>query len=249
MKSEQIECGRLYKDLAFLMPIITPPEEYAEEASYWRAVLREKLGEGRHDILELGSGGGHNLSHLTGDFVATAVDLSEPMLAQCRKLNFEVETHVGDMRHVRLGRRFSAVLIHDAISLMVTETDLSKTFETAAAHLKPGGIIITAPDHFAESFYSPTTETATHHAQGMDVTYFEFTHDPDPADTAIESIMVFLINDQKGLRVEYDRHIMGLFPKSTWIHLLEQAGFAVEQRSFVLKDFDRPYELLVGVMR
>jgi hypothetical protein len=132
---------------------------------------------------------------------------------------------------------------------MVTETDLLQTFETTAMHLKPGGVIVTAPDFFTESFHSPTIETVTHHAEGMDVTYTEYTHDPDPDDTTIESVMTFFIHDQEGLRVEFDRHIMGLFPKSTWIHLLEQAGFAVEQREFVLKDFDRPYELLVGVMR
>ena len=59
---------RLYNDLAWLWPVISPPEEYADESGYWRRALWGKLGEGRHRILELGSGGGHNLSHLTRFF-------------------------------------------------------------------------------------------------------------------------------------------------------------------------------------
>ena len=43
---------------------------------YFRDVIREELGPGRHKLLELGVGGGHNLSHLISDFDCTAVDLS-----------------------------------------------------------------------------------------------------------------------------------------------------------------------------
>ena len=68
---------RMYDELAHLWRLISPPEDYADEARYWRDALRAKLGSGRHEILELGVGGGNNLSHLTSEFQATAVDLSE----------------------------------------------------------------------------------------------------------------------------------------------------------------------------
>ncbi len=51
---------------------------------------------------------GHNLSHLTFEFDAVAVDISEAMLEECRKLNPGVELHLGDMRSVRLGKKFPA---------------------------------------------------------------------------------------------------------------------------------------------
>ena len=65
---------RLYYELAYLWPIISPPEEYAEEAGHLHDAIRDKLGPGRHELLELGVGGGHNLSHLTAQFECTAVD-------------------------------------------------------------------------------------------------------------------------------------------------------------------------------
>ena len=83
----------------------------------------------------------------------------------------------------------------------------------------------------------------------MDLTYFEYTHDPDPADNSVESIMVYLIRDSDGLRIELDRHLTGLFSLSTWIDLMERAGFDAEKRSFHLKTFDIAYDLLVGVLR
>ena len=52
------------------------------------------------------------------------------------------------MRSIRLGRTFKAVLIHDAISYMLTEGDLGDAFGTARAHLEPGGVLIVAPDWF-----------------------------------------------------------------------------------------------------
>src|SRR3990172_3701766 len=152
MESRDVPLNRLYDDLAYLWPLMSQPEEYAEEAAHWRANLREMLGPGRHEILELGVGGGHNLSHLTADFAAVAVDISEKMLAYSRKLNPSVEHHVGDMRTVRLGRKFKAVLIHDAVSHMLSENDLLAVFNTAAAHLDSDGILITTPDYFRETF-------------------------------------------------------------------------------------------------
>ena len=88
-------------------------------------VIREELGVGRHKLLELGVGGGHNLSHLIAEFDCTAVDLSPDMLALSKGLNPGVEHHVGDMRNIRLGKIFDAVLVHDAASYLLTEQDLS----------------------------------------------------------------------------------------------------------------------------
>ena len=66
---------RLYNELAYLWPVISPAEDYAVEALYWLRAIRSKLGPGRHSLLELGVGGGHLLSHLTPRHQAAAVDV------------------------------------------------------------------------------------------------------------------------------------------------------------------------------
>ena len=249
MDPDRIKLNRLYHDLAYLWPLVSPPEDYAEEAEYWRLTLREMLGPGRHDILELGVGGGHNLSHLTSDFDATAVDISPKMLAHSKRLNPSVKHLRGDMKSIRLGRKFEAVLIHDAISYLLTEDDLRATFATAASHLQPGGILITTPDHFRESFRAPYVDYATHATANGPFTYSEYADDPDPADTTMRTIYVYFIQQHGHLRIELDRHITGLFSKSTWASVMTETGFAFEERLYHLGEEDVEYVMLVGKLR
>lgn len=248
MKPREIKQNRLYDDLAYLWPLISTPEDYAVEAQNWRETLRSKLGPGRHEILELGVGGGHSLSHLTGDFQATAVDSSRGMLMHSAKLNPTVEHQVGDMRTVRLGKRFKAVIIHDAIDYMLSEADLRATFATAAVHLEPGGVFITAPDHFRETYRDPRVHSSTRSDGKTELTFIEFDYDPDPDDTTVESIMLYLIREGGELRVELDRHVTGLFPLRTWLDLMAEAGFAVEQFPCRHGDDPRQSVLLIGTM-
>ena len=171
---------RLYADLAHLWPLMSPPEDYADEGARLRSELRARLGPGRARLLELGTGGGHLLHHLAGEFEATAVDLSEAMLAHSRRLNPGVAHHVGDMRTVRLGATFDAVLIHDAIDYMRTEDDLRAAFATARAHLRPGGLFLAIPDDYVETFTSPRIAHETRRKDGAELTYVEYSTDPDP---------------------------------------------------------------------
>jgi methyltransferase family protein len=237
---------RLYTDLAPLWPVISPPAGYAAEARYWREALRAALGPGRHAILELGVGGGNNLSHFVSEFEATAVDLSEGMLAHSKRLNPGVTHVVGDMRTVRLGRRFRAVLIHDAIDYLLTEDDIRATFATATEHLEPGGVLVCAPDWFRETF--PAPRATLHGPRGSDpqVTFLEYAHDPDPADTTIETVFVFVIRRGGKAEVIEDRHTQGLFPVATWMRLLAEAGFAAERRPYAVHEDGHPAWLLVG---
>ena len=78
------------------------------------------IGDAR-TLLELGSGGGNNASHLKTRFDCTLTDISPEMLALSRSLNPECEHLEGDMRTLRLGREFDVVFIHDAISYLTTE--------------------------------------------------------------------------------------------------------------------------------
>jgi SAM-dependent methyltransferase len=236
----------MYGDLAHLWPPVSPPEGYAAEAVHWRAALRAHLGPGRHAILEFGVGGGNNLSHLTADFDATAVDLSEGMLAHSRRRNPGVAHRVGDMRSVRLGRRFAAVLVHDAVSYLTSEDDLRATFATAAAHLEPGGVFVCAPDWYRETFDGPRVDV--HGPRGPDgaFTMVEYAHDPDPSDTTIEVRYVFFLRSGGRVAIETDRHLLGLFPLATWMRLLGEAGFAAEKRPYPVHADGHEAWLLVG---
>ena len=220
----------LYNELAYLWPVISPPEDYADEAVYWRNAIRERLGPGRHRLLDLGVGGGHNLSHLTAEFDATAVDISPQMLDLSRHLNPTVEHHLGDMRTVRLsGRTFDAVLIHDAICYMQTEADLRAAFATARAHLRQGGLLLVAPDLVRDTFRPGMRLSWSTEREGVEIHTEEVVTDSDPSDTVVESHFTYTITEKGTLRVERDIHITGLFPIATWLSLMEESGFNTDR--------------------
>ena len=223
---------RLYSDLAHLWPLMSPPEDYADEGARLRSELAGRLGPGRRRLLELGAGGGHLLHHLAGDFEATAVDISEAMLAHSRRLNPGVTHRVGDMRTIRLGATFDAVLIHDAIDYLRTEEDLRAAFVTARMHLRPGGLFLVIPDDYVETFTPPRIAHETRRRDGAELTYVEYSADPDPTDTEIETVYVFFLRVGGALRVEVDRHITGLFPIGAWERLLTESGFAPERLDY-----------------
>ena len=234
--------------MAYLWPIISPPEEYGSEAAFFGDVIREELGPERHKLLELGVGGGHNLSHLTDDFDCTAVDLSPAMLALSKGLNPGVEHHVGDMRNIRLERTFDTVLVHDSASYLLTEQDLTETFATAAAHLRPGGVLMVAPDWFQETFPDGWVYNWDRQQGDIEVNIQEVMVDPDPSDTQVESTYTYTIKKAGVTTVEVDTHITGLFSIQTWSDLMGQAGFRVEVRTLPPNEGGYGSWLFIGVM-
>jgi trans-aconitate methyltransferase len=141
---------RFYGDLAVWWPLISPAEDYAEEAAFAATVLASASVPVR-EVLELGSGGGSNAFHLKRRFAMTLVDLSVEMLAMSRQLNPESSHESGDMRTVRLGRTFDAVFVHDAIDYMTTEADLRAAIDTAFVHCRAGGVAVFVPDATKET--------------------------------------------------------------------------------------------------
>ena len=79
---------RFYGELASWWPLISPPEDYQEEAKFIAILLRKADGH-VGEVLELGSGGGNNAFHLKGEFAMTLTDLSPQMLAVSVQLNPE----------------------------------------------------------------------------------------------------------------------------------------------------------------
>jgi SAM-dependent methyltransferase len=145
MMSDRVqELPKLYRELADWWPILSAPADYAEEAAFYHEAITSLCSFRPRTMLELGSGGGNNASHLKRHYELTLVDLSPGMLTVSQELNPECEHLQGDMRTVRLGRTFDAVFIHDAIVYMATEEDLRRAIETAYVHIRPGGVALFA---------------------------------------------------------------------------------------------------------
>jgi len=224
----------IYGELADWFPLLTPPEDYAEDAAEILGLLRASATRPIGTVLELGSGGGHLASQLRAadpHVRLTLVDRAPAMLASSARLNPGVEHVVGDMFGVRLGRTFDAVLVHDAASHVVSCSALAALARTCRAHLADGGVAVACPDHVAETFVPSTERGGVDAADGTrGLRYVQRDHDPDPSDDVyVADLEIELREHGPGghtVRTVRDRLVMGMLPRATWTRAFVDAGFA-----------------------
>jgi len=240
----------MYSELAEWWPLLSAPEDYEAEAAEFADAIEAAARAPVHEVLELGSGGGNNASHMKRRFALTLVDLSPAMLAVSRALNPECVHVEGDMRAIRLGRTFDAVFVHDAIAYMTTEDDLAAVFATAAAHLTANGVAVFTPDHTSESFL-PRADSGGRDGDGRAMRYLEWSQAPVAGQTWFVTSFAYLLKEGEGpARALFEEHRLGLFPRATWLDLLDAAGFdarAVARRT----GFEGVFapEFFVGIRR
>lgn len=217
----------IYGELAPWFHLLTAPADYAEEAAFYHQLLTAAPLPPR-TVLELGSGGGNNASHLKAHYQLTLTDASPAMLKVSRQLNPECEHLAGDMRTLRLNRQFDAVFVHDAVMYLTSREELQAAMRTAFEHCRPGGVALFVPDCVRETF-QPGTEQGGHDLGDRSLRYLEWTYDPDPADSTFEvDLAIMLKSAGEAVRVVHDHHTFGLFARQEWVELLTTSGFQVK---------------------
>jgi SAM-dependent methyltransferase len=220
---------KLYTELAVWWPVLSPPDEYVEEAGFFQEVLSAEGLPPAPTLLELGCGGGNNALYLKSSFAhVTLTDVSPEMLAVSSALNPDCEHIVGDMRTLRLERTFDVVFVHDAIDYMTTMHDLRLALETAFVNCKSGGLALLVPDYVQETF-EPSTDHGGSDGEERSLRYLEWTYDPDDTDMTYTVEYAYLLRENnQPAQIEHDQHTCGLFPRGDWLRLLGEVGFETE---------------------
>ena len=125
-------------------------KDYAAEARYVDQLVKAVVPQARC-LLELGCGtGGHAVELARLGHTVHGVDLSAAMVeraghrrSQAGELAARLSFDQGDVREVRVGRVFDAVIsLFHVMSYQVTYADLAAALATARAHLQPGGALV-----------------------------------------------------------------------------------------------------------
>ena len=141
----------IFSNYARYYDLMYQDKDYVGEAQFIQRLI-QTYAPATTTILELGCGTGNHAMLLAKEgYQVHGVDLSQEMLgyanerrdrlspASATKLQFSQ----GDLRQVRLDRKFDVVLsLFHVISYQTNNEDLLAAFETAKAHLVPGGILI-----------------------------------------------------------------------------------------------------------
>lgn len=143
--------SKVFDSYAAYYDLLYQDKDYAAEAAYVGKLIH-RLVPGATRLLELGCGTGGHASELAHQgFRIHGVDLSEGMLSRAylRKYSLpgEVAARIsfsaGDVRSVQTGETYDAVIsLFHVMSYQTTQVDIVAAFETASAHLAPGGIFI-----------------------------------------------------------------------------------------------------------
>lgn len=218
---------KLYNDLAEWFHLLTAPADYEEEAELYSRLFVERASGPVETVLELGSGGGNNASHMKARFRLTLTDLSPAMLEVSRRINPECEHVEGDMRTLRLGRTFDAVFVHDAVMYLTSEEDLRAAMATAVAHCRRGGVVLFAPDCVTETYHDYEHRGGHEGDAGRALSYHERVSDPDADGCTYRVELTLRLREADGAeRVETDVHTYGLFARGEWIEWLSAEGLA-----------------------
>jgi SAM-dependent methyltransferase len=212
--------ARLYGDLAWLWPLVSPAECYEEESECLGALVDQYARRPARSLLHLGCASGQHECALRQRFAITGVDLSPEMVRQARAINPAGVYAVGDLRTARLGVSYDAVLLLDAVNYMVLESDLHAAFETARLHLAPGGVFITLAEYTVESFEPAQPRESRLEHDRVRVIMTEW-HEPcPPGATQFTGVYEYRIERNGGIDIERDEHTFGLFSVDTWRELL-----------------------------
>jgi SAM-dependent methyltransferase len=226
---------QIYRELAaHWYPLLDPVADHEEEAACYEAALVRASSPPARTLLELGAGAGNNAFFMKRRFRCTLADLSPEMSALSRAQNPECEHVVGDMRTLRLGATFDAVLVHDAVCYMTTEEDLRAVAETAFLHTRPGGAALFAPDLVRETFRESTDLITGEHG-GRAMRGIEWMWDPDPDDSTYAVEYAFVLRENGKTSVHHEQHIEGLFSRATWLQTLAGVGYHPESVACMLE--------------
>lgn len=143
--------NRVFDAYARYYDLLYKNKDYRGEAAFVGSHLRKHSASSTR-ILELGCGTGAHAEHLArAGHRVHGLDFSDAMIAgaMARKATLQPEVANllsfagGDVRGTRLGEVYDCVIsLFHVVSYQTTNRDLAAAFETAAAHLAPGGLFL-----------------------------------------------------------------------------------------------------------
>lgn len=231
-----------YNDLAWTEDWLVDPAEYEDEVMVYVDLIKRTAVEPPDTLLHLGSGAGGHDRIFKRHFTVTGVDLSFGMLKKARVAHPEIEYIEGDMRTLRLNRQFDAVAIPDSIDYMASQGDLRQAIQTAAAHLKPDGVLLVVAK--TEETFQNNNFAYSGEKDGVHVTLLENNYINPFRPNTYEATLVYLIRQQGELTIYTDHQVLGLFSQATWGQVFKDAELTMQKTK--LSDIYDKYLLCNG---
>ncbi|MEK6902243.1 MAG: class I SAM-dependent methyltransferase, partial [archaeon] len=173
--------------------------------------------------LEVGCGTGKFLNYLRKKYHFSGVDLSEGMLKVARKKFHHMMLKKMDMTNLTLGKKFDVIVcLFSSIGYVKTLPRLKKTISGFARHLNKGGVLIIEPWLNAQTYHAGNPHGNLYKSKELVVARVSVSE-----RKGMVSVMdMHHLIARKGGKVEHviEHHELGLFPVSTTLDYLREAG-------------------------
>ncbi len=195
--------------------------DYVESFFAW---ARDQVQE----VLDLACGTGTpTLLLAQRGYRMVGVDRSVAMLREARKkLGPEVPLIAADLRYFALRRQFDAVIcLFDSLNNLLTELDLSRTFENVRQHLREGGVFVFDMNtiHALARYWGNDTKVKEH---GRLITLWRTTYLKDNHLSRLDFTVLVPDEQDPTCYRRYDElHLERGYPLKTIKRLLNRAGF------------------------
>ncbi len=243
-----------YNELAWTEDLLGDLADYQDEVAGYVDLIKRNSSRSPCTLLHLGCGAGGYDTFFKLHFTVTGVDVSRGMLDKAKVRHPDVEYIEGDMRTVRLGREFDAVVIPDGIDYMGSLPELRMAIETAVAHLRPGGILLVVGktrEIFRANNFAYSGEQDDLHVTLLENNYIN-PYRPDSYDATL----VYLIRRRGELTIHTECHLLGLFSREAWEKVFAAAGLSLREADldgtydkYLLGGGEYPLKIFIGRKR
>jgi SAM-dependent methyltransferase len=220
-------------------------KEYGAEVDLLQRIFHGYAAGQVQHILDLGCGtGNHSLRLAARGYEVTGIDMSPSMLDIARRKartdGLAVSLIQGDIRTIRLARRFDAVLMMFAVlGYQTEEADVRAALRTARHHLVPGGLLVCdvwyGPAVISQKPSDRVREIPTEH--GKILRHSSGVLEPQ-RNLCHVRIRLQEVRGDGGARETVEEHTMRFFFPEELAAFLEQSGFSLI-RLGAFPEFDR----------
>ena len=232
------------KELALYYDLIYYWLDYEGGAGKVKSLVKEYKKSSGNELLEVACGTGKYIEYLKDEFYCTGVDISKYMLMIARFRYPDITFKQVDMVDLNLKKKFDVIIcLFSSIGYVRTYTNLKRTINNFAQHLKKGGVIIIEPWFTKSTFKAGSPHMLTYNHQ--DIKIARLVVSKQKKNLSLIDMHYLVAERDKDVKYIVEKHKLGLFDIDTTIKILKENGL----RSEYFKDgiTEKQKGLFVGV--
>lgn len=236
----------LYENEGKLYDLVYSKKDYKKEVDKLLELISKYQKSSGKELLDVACGTGKHLEYLKDKFSCMGVDISQEMLDGAReRLGKSIPLKKADMTKLNLGKKLDIIIcLFSAIGYVKTYSNLRKTIQGFAKHLKRGGVVIIEP-WLTKSAYKvglPWMDTY----EGEDIKIARLNVSKAKGDISVLDFHYLVVEKDKDVQHFTDRHELGMFGQKETLQIMEKVGFKAK---FSKDGFTLGRGLYIGVKK